>query len=190
MRAKTVFRSELDPVDLLRRAAAMYPDKVAVVHGERRITYRELGERAWRLANALTGAGLRRGERVAALLPNCPAMLEAHFAVPAAAGVLVCVNTRLSSGEIELILDHSDARFLLVDRELAPLVEPLDLAGVAVVRVDDSARTRPCSPPPPRSSPRAGSTTRRRRSRSTTRPGRPAARRASGTRTAGRTSAR
>jgi fatty-acyl-CoA synthase len=138
MRAETVFRSELDPVDLLRRAAAMYPDKVAVVHGERRITYRGLGERAWRLANALTGAGLRRGERVAALLPNCPAMLEAHFAVPAAAGVLVCVNTRLSSGEIELILDHSDARFLLVDRELAPLVEPLDLAGVAVVRVDDS----------------------------------------------------
>ena len=133
-----VFRSELDPVDLLRRAAYMYPEKVACVHGERRITYGELGERCWRLANGLRAAGLARGDRVATLLPNSPAMLEAHFGVPAAGAVLVTVNTRLSSAEIEYILEHSGTRVLLLDAELAPLVEPIDLAGIRVIRVDDT----------------------------------------------------
>jgi fatty-acyl-CoA synthase len=133
-----VFRTELSPVDLLARAAFMYPQKVAVVHGERRYTYAQLGERAWRLANALRDAGLEKGDRVATLLPNCPAMLEAHFGVPASGGLLVTVNTRLSAGEIAYILEHSGTRFLLLDAELAELVEPNDLAGVRVIRVDDT----------------------------------------------------
>ena len=66
---------------------------------------RELGERAWRLANALRAAGVQKGDRVATLLPNCPAMLEAHFGVPAAGGILVTVNTRLSGAEVEYILE-------------------------------------------------------------------------------------
>ena len=78
----TVFRTELNPVDLLTRAAAMYAETTAVVHGARRYTYAELGERAWRLANALRDRGLRKGDRVATLLPNCPAMLEAHPTEP------------------------------------------------------------------------------------------------------------
>ena len=81
-----VFRTELTPVDLLARAAFMYPEKVAVVHGARRYTYAQFGERAWRLANALRAAGLRKGDRVATLLAQRPAMLEAHFGVPAAGG--------------------------------------------------------------------------------------------------------
>src|SRR2546429_3460391 len=85
--AGTVFRSELNPVEFLHRAAYMYPDQVAVVHGQRRYSYTELAERSWRLANALRSAGLAKGERVAALLFNSPAMLEAHFGVPAAGGV-------------------------------------------------------------------------------------------------------
>src|ERR1041385_6233823 len=89
-----VFRSELNPVDLLARAAYIYPDKVAIVDGDRRISYREFGERAWRLANALRAAGLQKGDRVATLLLNSSPMLEAHFGVPAAGGVLVTVNTR------------------------------------------------------------------------------------------------
>lgn len=84
--AGTVFRSELNPVDFLHRAAYLYPDKVAVAAGKRRYSYRELAERSWRLANALRSAGLAKGDRVAALLFNSPAMLEAHFGVPAAAG--------------------------------------------------------------------------------------------------------
>jgi fatty-acyl-CoA synthase len=133
-----VFRTELDPVDLLRRAAYAYPEKVAVVHGERRVTYRELGERSWRLANGLRARGVARRDRVATLLPNSPAMLEAHYGVPAAGAVLVAVNTRLSSAEIGYILEHSGARLLLLDTELAPLVEPLDLPGIEVIRVDDT----------------------------------------------------
>jgi acyl-CoA synthetase (AMP-forming)/AMP-acid ligase II len=133
--AGKVFRTELNPVDLLERAAFVYPRKVAVAQGDRRSTYAEFAERAWRLANALRGAGLEKGDRVATLLPNSPAMLDAHFGVPAAGGVLVTVNTRLSGGEVDYILEHSGARFLLVDAELQELVEPIDLSGVRVIRV-------------------------------------------------------
>src|SRR6202035_6130539 len=102
-----VFRSELNPVDFLSRAAYIYADKTAVVHGELRYSYRELAERSWRLANALRSAGLGKGDRVAALLFNSSAMLEAHFGVPAAGGILVAVNNRLASAEIGYILAHS-----------------------------------------------------------------------------------
>jgi fatty-acyl-CoA synthase len=136
--AGTVFRSELNPVDFLHRAAYLYPDKVAVVHGQRRYGYRELAERSWRLANALRSAGLAKGDRVAALLFNSPAMLEAHFGVPAAGGILVAVNNRLSGAEVGYILRHSGARYLLLDTTLAPVTEPLDLAGVTVIRCDDT----------------------------------------------------
>jgi len=133
-----VFRSELNPVDFLYRAAYLYPDKVAVVHGKRRYTYQELAERSWRLASALRSAGLAKGERVATLLFNSPAMLEAHFGVPAAGGILVAVNNRLSSAEVGYILQHSGARYLLLDAGLAAVAEPLDLAGVTVIRCDDT----------------------------------------------------
>ena len=136
--AKKVFRTELNPVDLLERAAFVYPDKVALVHGARRYSYAAFGERAWRLANALRSAGLEKGDRVATLLPNSPAMLEAHFGVPAARGILVTVNTRLSSDEIAYILEHSGSRFLLLDAELAGLVDPAGLDGVHVIGVDDT----------------------------------------------------
>ena len=139
--AKKVSRTELNPVDLLERAAFVYPDKVALVHGERRYTYAALGERAWRLANALRDAGLEKGDRVATLLPNSPAMLEAHFGVPAAGGILVTVNTRLSSDEIAYILDHSGSRVLLLDAELAGLVDGIDLGGAHVIGVDDTGMT-------------------------------------------------
>src|SRR5690349_20280757 len=136
--AGTVFRSELNPVDFLYRAAYLYPDKVAVVHGRRRYGYRELAERSWRLANALRSAGLAKGERVATLLFNSPAMLEAHFGVPAAGGILVAVNNRLSGPEIGYILQHSGAKYLLLDTGLAAVAEASGLAGVTVIRCDDT----------------------------------------------------
>jgi len=134
----SVFRSELNPVDFLDRAAYMYPDNTAVVHGKRRYGYRELAERSWRLANALRSAGLAKGDRVATLLFNSPAMLEAHFGVPAAGGILVAVNNRLSGAEIGYILQHSGARYLLLDTGLAAVAEPSGLPGVAVIRCDDT----------------------------------------------------
>jgi len=133
--AGTVFRSELNPVDFLYRAAYLYPDKVAVVHGKRRYSYRDLAERSWRLASALRSAGLAKGDRVATLLFNSPAMLEAHFGVPAAGGILVAVNNRLSSAEVGYILRHSGARYLLVD---ATLEAHADVPGMTVIRCDDT----------------------------------------------------
>ena len=100
----------------------MYPEKTAMVDGERRYSYRELAERSWRLANALRSAGLRKGDRVATLLFNSSPMLEAHFGVPAAGGILVAINNRLAGPEVGYILEHSGARFLLLDAELEPLV--------------------------------------------------------------------
>ena len=136
--AGTVFRSELNPVDFLYRAAYLYPEKVAVAAGKRRYSYRELAERSWRLANALRSAGLAKGDRVAALLFNSPAMLEAHFGVPAAGGILVAVNNRLSGPEIGYILQHSGAKYLLLDTGLAAVAEGSGLAGVTVIRCDDT----------------------------------------------------
>ncbi|MDX5894519.1 acyl--CoA ligase family protein [Rubrobacter radiotolerans] len=130
-----VYRSELTPVSFLRRAAYMFPEHTAVVHGERRYTYRELEERVNRLASRLREAGIGKGERVAFLLPNIPPMLEAHFALPAAGVVLVAINTRLSAGEVDYILKHSNSRMVFVDRELEHLVEG---AGIEKVRVDDT----------------------------------------------------
>jgi fatty-acyl-CoA synthase len=135
---RSVSRSELTPVSFLERSAYVFPDKPAVVHGERRYAYRQLQERVNRLASALRSAGMRRQDRVAFLCPNIPAMLEAHFGVPAAGGVLVAINTRLNSDEIGYILGHSGARFLFVDAELEPLIKPLDLPDLRVIRVEDT----------------------------------------------------
>jgi fatty-acyl-CoA synthase len=133
-----VYRTELTPVSFLRRSAFIFPEKVAVVHGDRRYTYREFAQRVHRLASGLRDAGLQKHDRVAFLCLNTPPLLEAHFAVPAAGGILVAINTRLSSGEIAYILQHAGARFLFVDDELLPLVVPLDLSGLQVVRVADT----------------------------------------------------
>jgi fatty-acyl-CoA synthase len=136
--AGKVFRTELNPVDFLSRAAYMYPEKAAVVDGDRRYSYRQLAERSWRLANGLRSAGLSKGDRVATLLFNSAPGLEAHFGVPAAGGILVAVNHRLASPEVGYILKHSGARFLLLDTELDSLVAPLALSGVTVIRCADT----------------------------------------------------
>ena len=133
-----VYRTELTPVSFLRRSAYVFPNKVAVVHGDRRYTYREFEERVNRLAFRLRDAGLRKGDRVAFLAPNIPPLLEAHFAVPAAGCVLVPINTRLSSEDVGYILDHSGSKMLFVDAELEKLVEPLDTSGLETVRIDDT----------------------------------------------------
>src|SRR5215204_1772276 len=97
--SEKVYRSELTPVDFLRRSAYMFPDKPAVVYGDRRYTYREFEERVNRLASRLREAGFQKGDRVAFLCPNTPPMLEGSFALPAAGLVMVAINTRLSADE-------------------------------------------------------------------------------------------
>ncbi|MBK9712707.1 MAG: long-chain-fatty-acid--CoA ligase [Kouleothrix sp.] len=138
MRQGLVYRTDLTPVSFLRRSAYIYPDKTAVVHGDRRYSYREYEERVNRLAAHLRADGLQKHDRVAFLCPNIPPLLEAHFAVPAAGGILVAINTRLNAQEIAYILEHSGATFLFVDDELAELIESVDRSKIRVVRIADS----------------------------------------------------
>src|SRR5438128_5912109 len=133
-----VYRTELTPLSFLERSASIFPDKTAIVHEKRKYTYREFAERVNRLASHLRNSGMQKHDRVAFLCPNTPALLEAHYAVPAAGGILVAVNTRLNSQEINYILRHSGAKFLFVDVELQPLVEPINLEGIQMVRIDDT----------------------------------------------------
>jgi fatty-acyl-CoA synthase len=131
-------RSELDPVTFLWRSEFVYPDKVAVVHEDRRYTYREFAGRVRRLASALRDAGLEKGDRVAFIAPNIPALLEAHYGVPAAGGVLVAVNHRLTADDVGFILRHSRARLVFVDHEYEHLVADDDATIERVVRIDDT----------------------------------------------------
>ena len=119
----------LTPLAFLRRSAGVYPEKTAIVHGASRWTYAEFAADAQRLARGLRASGIGPGDRVAALLPNVPAMLVAHFGVPLAGAVLVAVNTRLASEEVRYILDHSGATLLVVDSALSATVAPLRCAS-------------------------------------------------------------
>jgi fatty-acyl-CoA synthase len=131
----------LTPVDFLTRTAAIHPDRVAVIHGERRLAYRDFDARARRLASALAGVGVARGDTVSAMLPNVPAMLDAHFGVPMLGAVLNTINTRLDARTIAYILEHGEAKVLLTDREFAAVVGPaLERVGrkPLVIDVDDA----------------------------------------------------
>jgi fatty-acyl-CoA synthase len=114
----------LTPVAFLPRAAELHPERVAVIHGTRRISYAEFHARARRLASALAQRGVRKGDTVSAMLPNVPAMLEAHFGVPMLGAVLNTINTRLDADTVAYILDHGEAKALIVDRVFASVVGP------------------------------------------------------------------
>ena len=111
----------LTPLSLLDRAAAVHPERTAIVHGDMRVPYAEFAERSRRLASALARAGIGRDDVVAALLLNTPPMLEAHYGPAMLGAVLNAINTRLDAAGIAFILDHGEAKVLLVDAELAPL---------------------------------------------------------------------
>ena len=113
----------LSPVSFLTRSAGIYPNRLAVIHGERRYTYAQFAGRCRRLASALRRAGIGKGDTVAIMAPNTPEMLEAHYAVPMLGAVLCGINTRLDAAAIGFILVHSEAKALLVDREFAAVVQ-------------------------------------------------------------------
>jgi fatty-acyl-CoA synthase len=108
----------LSPLLLLDRAAAAFAGRPAVVAGAQSLTYGEFRDCSFKLAGAVRGLGAERGDRVAVLAHNTPMLLAAHYAVPAAAAVLVALNTRLKPAELAAILDHAGARLLLCDSEL------------------------------------------------------------------------
>lgn len=130
----------LTPIDFLYRAAAMWPDKTAVIDGEREISYAEFLERCRRLASALEQRGIKRGDTVAILAANCPALLEAHFAVPMLGAVLNPINIRLDSRAIAFCLQHGEAKVFLADRGFSENISPA-LSGMpkppAVIDITD-----------------------------------------------------
>ncbi|HIE4432211.1 TPA: acyl-CoA synthetase [Burkholderia multivorans] len=135
----------LTPIDFLVRLAEVYGDRVAIVHGDVRRTWAETYARARRLASALAAAGVGRGETVAALLPNIPAMVEAHFGVPMAGAVLNTINTRLDAASVLFMLRHGEAKVLIVDTEYADIAQRAvqELPGLKLVSVADAMPADP-----------------------------------------------
>jgi fatty-acyl-CoA synthase len=136
----------LSPISFLPRAAEIYPDRVAVVHGKLKLTYKEFLERAKRLASALAKKGVKPGDVVSAMLPNVPAMLDAHYGVPMLGAVLNAINTRLDADTVAYILEHAEAKVLITDRMYAPVVGPALKKlkrKILVIDVDDPLYTGP-----------------------------------------------
>ena len=127
--------AQLSPLSFLSRTSAIYPNRVAVVHGSWSYTWREAGERCRRLASALSRRGVGRGDTVAVMAPNVPALFEAHFGVPMLGAVLNALNIRLDAPTIAFILAHGEAKVLITDREFSATIE----AALALM----SADTRP-----------------------------------------------
>jgi fatty-acyl-CoA synthase len=127
----------LTPLTLLERAASVFPDHVAIVHGPLRRSYHEFYSRSRKLASALAKRGISCGDTVSALLANTPSMLECHYGVPMAGAVLNTINTRLDAAVIAFQLDHGGAKVLIADREFSKVVkEALALAKIKPLVVD------------------------------------------------------
>ena len=141
----SVSYTAMSPLSFLERSARVWPDKIAVVYGRRRLTYSELAAEAMRVALALQASGVEPGDRVAYLMPNLPELLIAHFAVPLAGGVLVAVNTRLTAEEVAYILRHSGAKILVVDAALLPTAATAanDVEAVTELVVAEDAELAP-----------------------------------------------
>src|SRR6202166_2026544 len=107
----------LTPLSFLERAAAVFPDRIAVIHGAQRQTYAQFYARTRRLAAALARHAIGRGDTVSVMLANTPAMLEAHYGVPMSGAVLNTLNTRLDPAILGFTLDHAETKVLIVDRE-------------------------------------------------------------------------
>lgn len=114
--------SPLTPLSFVKRTAEVFPQRTAVIHGELRRSWLETYQRCVRLASSLSGLGIGKGDTVSVMAPNVPAMLEAHFGVPMTGAVLNALNVRLDSEAVAFILEHGEAKALLVDREFSPVV--------------------------------------------------------------------
>src|SRR5512139_2046219 len=116
----------LSPLGFVERSATVFPELTAVVHGrgatQIRRTWREVYARSRQLAHALARSGIGRGDTIAVMLPNTPEMVEAHYGIPMAGAVLNALNTRLDAGSIAFMLNHGEAKAIIVDREFASTV--------------------------------------------------------------------
>ncbi|MES3001177.1 MAG: acyl-CoA synthetase [Pseudomonadota bacterium] len=113
----------ITPLSFIERAAQVYPGRLAVIHGPLRRTWAEVYERCRKLASALGARGIGKGDTVAVMLPNTPPMVEAHFGIPMAGAVLNALNTRLDAETVAFMLDHGEAKFVIVDSEFVPVMK-------------------------------------------------------------------
>ena len=136
----------LTPLSFLERAAAVFPDRLAIAHGPLRRSYREFHARTRKLASALASRGFARGDTIAVMLANTPAMLECHYGVPMCGAVLNALNTRLDPASIAFMLDHGEAKAIIVDREFSSVIgAALKRAKVQplIIDYDDSEYSGP-----------------------------------------------
>ena len=127
----------LTPLTFLERAASVFPEHTAIIHGAIRRNYAEFYRRSRQLASALSDKGIGRGDTVSVMLANTPAMLESHYGVPMCGAVLHSINTRLDSVTIAYQLDHSEAKVLIVDREFLTIIRAaIELSQVRPILVD------------------------------------------------------
>jgi fatty-acyl-CoA synthase len=131
----------LTPVDFIERAAEVFPDRLAVIHGPLRRTWSQTYQRSMQLAHALRALGVKKGDTVTAMLANTPEMIESHFGVPALGAILNALNTRLDAASLTYMLNHAQAKVVLVDREFAKVMqEAIANAQVKpiVIDIDDT----------------------------------------------------
>jgi fatty-acyl-CoA synthase len=127
----------LTPLTFLERAASVFPDRIAIIHGNQRVSYAQYYARSRRLASGLSKAGIKKGDTVAVMLANTPPMLEAHYGVAMSGGVLNALNTRLDAAALAFILDHGEAKYLITDREFSNVMkETLKLAKARPIVID------------------------------------------------------
>ncbi len=141
----------ISPLSFLERAADVYPQQLAVVHGQLRRNWAQVYSRCRRLASALQKAGIGKGDTVAVMLPNTPPMVEAHFGIPMAGAVLNALNTRLDPETLAFMLDHGEARAVIVDPEFAGAMKQAialrkSTAPLLVLDVEDAVYTGPVQP--------------------------------------------
>ena len=136
----------LTPLSFLERAADVYPQHTAIIHGSIKRSYLEFYRRSLRLASALSKQGIVRGDTVSVILPNTPAMLESHYGIPMCGAVLHSINTRLDPETIAYQLDHSDSKALIVDREfLKTAKSSLKIAKASPILIDYNDSEYPIS---------------------------------------------
>src|SRR5215212_6344518 len=136
----------LSPLSFIERAAEVYPQRPAVIHGELRRTWSEVYARCRQLASALARHGVGKGDTVAVMLPNTPPMVEAHFGIPMAGVVLNALNTRLDPEAVAFMLDHGEAKVVIVDPEFSGVMKKAlalrkETRPLLVIDVEDEVYT-------------------------------------------------
>ncbi|MEY2960899.1 MAG: hypothetical protein RLZ60_729, partial [Pseudomonadota bacterium] len=127
----------LTPLSFIARTVSVYPDYLAVVHGDRRMTWRETYARMCRIGSALNKRGIGKGDTVSIIAANTPEMFESHFAVPMSGAVLNTINTRLEAETIGFILSHAETKVVMVDPEFAEVVDrAIKISGRDMLVID------------------------------------------------------